>query len=473
MSEAGGTPTSDAVEPAGIVAGNSLPSHSAYKSGQVIMLGFTGSLGSGCSFLATGIKEVIGTDAHYFKLSQYIRDSLREKGQDRPTVAELQDEGNRLRQSVSLTYLVERCVRDVLEKEGRGEFNANSIILIDGIRNTSEVLTLRVNPNFYLVSVHATRKTRSERLVGPSKQFSTAEEFKAADDRDSEEEGIEWGQKVHLCNDLADIIVNNDQKISKNTVNRKQFFAKFISDYLAVVQALRDGVRVVDRPPSMDETLMTMAYCASRRSSCEKRKVGAVVAHAKTFVDIKELVKRKEDEKRYQVISSGYNEVPLGTAPCKLGERDRCYRDCLKDAALKYFKVCPQCGKNIPPGQAENFENLRRFTCGCGCELQACLPGAGDATGKMLDMCKALHAEETALLGLHGVSKNGGGELILYTTTFPCNLCANKIVQAGIKSVVFAEPYTMKEAEEILRLGGVKTRMFEGVKSSAYFRIYS
>ena len=62
--------------------------------------------------------------------------------------------------------------------------------------------------------------------------------------------------------------------------------------------------------------------------------------------------------------------------------------------------------------------------------------------------------------------------LVLFTTTQPCNLCANKIVTAGINKVVFAEPYFMPESEKILTDGKVETQRFEGVKSSAYFRLY-
>jgi len=63
--------------------------------------------------------------------------------------------------------------------------------------------------------------------------------------------------------------------------------------------------------------------------------------------------------------------------------------------------------------------------------------------------------------------------LVLYTTTFPCNLCANRIVAAGINRVVYAEAYTMKESKEILRRGTVEIQKFEGVKSTAYFRLYA
>jgi len=87
-------------------------------------------------------------------------------------------------------------------------------------------------------------------------------------------------------------------------------------------------------------------------------------------------------------------------------------------------------------------------------------------------MCRALHAEENAILYLardgSGVPSNG----TLYTTTFPCSLCANKIAAVGLKKVVFAEPYPMPEALEVLTQNQVEVVKFQGVKSSAFFRLY-
>ena len=91
---------------------------------------------------------------------------------------------------------------------------------------------------------------------------------------------------------------------------------------------------------------------------------------------------------------------------------------------------------------------------------------------KILDYCRALHAEENAILN---VTRTGSSselkEATLYTSTYPCNLCANKITQVGIKKVVYFEPYPMKEAKAILSDGNVKQEPFEGVTFNAYFRL--
>ena len=46
----------------------------------------------------------------------------------------------------------------------------------------------------------------------------------------------------------------------------------------------------------------------------------------------------------------------------------------------------------------------------------------------------------------------------LYTTTFPCTLCAEKIIHAGIKTVVYMEAYPDKTGRLLLGAAGVELR---------------
>jgi dCMP deaminase len=93
--------------------------------------------------------------------------------------------------------------------------------------------------------------------------------------------------------------------------------------------------------------------------------------------------------------------------------------------------------------------------------------------GKALDLCRALHAEENAIVQvahLGGVSLDNA---TLYTTTFPCQLCAKKIAAAGIRKVVWLEPYPHAEAQRILREAGIKFPQFEGVKARGFPRLFA
>ena len=59
-----------------------------------------------------------------------------------------------------------------------------------------------------------------------------------------------------------------------------------------------------------------------------------------------------------------------------------------------------------------------------------------------------------------------------FTTTYPYNLCANKIAQVKIGKVLYFEPYPMEEAKEILASQGIEQEPFEGVTFRGYFRFY-
>ena len=234
---------------------------------------------------------------------------------------------------------------------------------------------------------------------------------------------------------------------------------------------------------------MTAAYVESRRSSCLKRKVGAVIASAKG-----------------DIISAGHNDVPEAAKPCIDDPRyGWCARDVIQEELGRRMEHCPKCGTkiNIEPYECQacgrSLDGFRKkcpddncnatvevsYQCAkCGADVfREFLPGSGsDKTGKLLDICRALHAEENAILNLckvgtalpHLHKKDTGVAegCVLYSTTFPCNLCANKIVTVGIKKVVYAEPYEMEEAKKVLEKGGVVYERFQGVKSRAYFRFY-
>lgn len=68
----------------------------------------------------------------------------------------------------------------------------------------------------------------------------------------------------------------------------------------------------------------------------------------------------------------------------------------------------------------------------------------GHGSGAALSTCLCLHAEENALLEA-GRDRIAGENSILYCNTCPCLTCSIKIVQSGIKQVVYAQSYSMDE----------------------------
>jgi len=78
-------------------------------------------------------------------------------------------------------------------------------------------------------------------------------------------------------------------------------------------------------------------------------------------------------------------------------------------------------------------------------------------TGQDLQLCRAVHAEENAILGaaLYGPSTQG---TILYSTLQPCFHCAKLIIQAGIGEVYYLKPYDDIKGLELLELAGIPVR---------------
>jgi deoxycytidylate deaminase len=93
---------------------------------------------------------------------------------------------------------------------------------------------------------------------------------------------------------------------------------------------------------------------------------------------------------------------------------------------------------------------------------------------RAMSLCTALHAEEMAILNASGRNLKG---CLMYTTTFPCFTCAQKIVNVGIGKVVYVESYPdlhsvqlfdkLKDTEQ-----RVTTTKFEGIKARAYDRLF-
>lgn len=63
------------------------------------------------------------------------------------------------------------------------------------------------------------------------------------------------------------------------------------------------------------------------------------------------------------------------------------------------------------------------------------------SSGKNLDLCICIHAEENAMLFLSMNEMEGS---TLYVSLMPCLSCAKKIIQCQIKRVVFLENYFRK-----------------------------
>ena len=78
-------------------------------------------------------------------------------------------------------------------------------------------------------------------------------------------------------------------------------------------------------------------------------------------------------------------------------------------------------------------------------------------SGERHELCRALHAEQNALIqaSLYGISVAGS---ILYATNQPCVICAKMLINAGIKEIVITEGYPDKMAMDFLKEAKIKIR---------------
>lgn len=76
-------------------------------------------------------------------------------------------------------------------------------------------------------------------------------------------------------------------------------------------------------------------------------------------------------------------------------------------------------------------------------------------SGTRQEICRAVHAEQNAIIqcALHGVSSKNS---TLYVTHQPCAICAKILINAGVKRIVYKEPYPDKFAQEMIAESGIK-----------------
>ncbi|MDO4834522.1 MAG: cytidine/deoxycytidylate deaminase family protein [Bacillota bacterium] len=79
-------------------------------------------------------------------------------------------------------------------------------------------------------------------------------------------------------------------------------------------------------------------------------------------------------------------------------------------------------------------------------------------SGERHELCRALHAEQNAIIqaATLGQSIEGG---TIYVTNQPCVICAKMIINAGIQRIVVKEGYPDELAVEILREAGLRIVM--------------
>ncbi|MEM0449765.1 MAG: dCMP deaminase family protein [Methanomassiliicoccales archaeon] len=80
-------------------------------------------------------------------------------------------------------------------------------------------------------------------------------------------------------------------------------------------------------------------------------------------------------------------------------------------------------------------------------------------SGTRHELCRGVHAEQNAVIqaAYFGVSIK---DATIYTTTYPCVLCAKILVNAGIREVIYKDEYVDLLSKAILEESGVIVKRY-------------
>ncbi len=267
--------------------------------------------------------------------------------------------------------------------------------------------------------------------------------------RDEDEAG-DFGQDVRKAYPLSDLFVNSSHNIeARDAIER--FIALIFGDPW--------------RTPSKDEQGMAFAYLASLRSASPARQVGAALM-----------------DEFGSLLSVGTNEVakPGGgqywEADGKDGRdfmydrfdlSDKMRRNLLADVLgrlnkLGILKDVFNDPSKLLDEESESYKSLRSAQ-----------------LFDTIDFIRAVHAEAAALLA----AKESPIDCSLLVTTFPCHECARHIVAAGVRRVVYIEPYPKSLVSELYKDsisvdqdgpddGKVEFTPFTGVSPTVYQHLF-
>ncbi len=228
----------------------------------MVIIGVAGPSCSGKSIITEYLRQ---KDFEAISLSNILREQAKLNNIEL-TTENLQNLGNKIREEHGAGALA----LIVLEK-----IDKNKNTVIESIRNPGEVQEFKKNKNFYLIGVDASRELRVERLYKRYNEGTKKEDPLTKDailklmDIDEGKEQNETGQQVRKCMLMADFHIFND----KDVENLKLETEKILNS----IQNKR-------KRPDWDEYFMSIALQASKRATCDRKHVGAVIVKNKTIL---------------------------------------------------------------------------------------------------------------------------------------------------------------------------------------------
>lgn len=406
-----------------------------------LIIALIGPVASGVSTTASLLRRKLQSEFGYdvpeiIKLSDFIKKY--EPGQlndaslaDR--ITSYQDAGNKMRGDRGSGFLAKlaiqqiskirhadgfRKVTDSLGKEIDVPLPKKRVYIIDSLKHPEEISQLReIYGNIlWVIGVSAAdhvRQMRLEQLGVPNAKILDIL------NRDMGQKA-EFGQKVRKAFSSADYFVRND---AENGASLEAALLRFL-DVLF-------GAKL--HSPTWEESAMFHAATAGSKSACMSRQVGAALVDANG-----------------ELISVGWNDVPKfgGGLYGETGQDNRCYnwreRICHNDAekrkierrvveGIQLAMVKKAADAPLVEGRKQVLVQLSEE------EIVKAIESSGIAS--LIEFSRAIHAEMAAILAVARDKRHSLDSATMVVTTYPCHNCARHIVAAGVRSVIYIEPY--------------------------------
>lgn len=380
-------------------------------------------------------------------------------------------------------YSIAKVINRIIKATKQESKNDECHIVIDSLRNSLEINFFKERFSaFYLIAVK--NDARKSNLIKTYAQVDVKivdrliemdeKEYKSTD----YQKGIFYSPDVQNCIQIADYHINYNifQSESEHEVERLKYNFTFFSiqEQLMKLQALIQQPGIITPDPT--ERIMQIAYTAKLNSGCISRQVGAVVT-----------------DNEFSTKAIGWNDVPKGAVPCAL-------RNVKEITSSEYGFTKFELGEglketeqinsddadNLLDNESKKFnkfvkdnyndetlpaEKLGGRNCPY-CFKQAYNTFSGE---KNQVHTRSLHAEENAMMQ---ISRSGGQGLrggFLFTTASPCELCAKKAYQLGIRTIYYIDPYPGISRNHILKSNpdkDPKMVLFSGAVGRAYHKLY-
>lgn len=334
---------------------------------------------------------------------------------------------------------------DIIKRYTEKTENDSVRICIDAIRNPYEALYFKDKYKaFHLLAISTEDQDRRERL-----RYLNREELDSLDKVEypsklANPQEVFYHQNIQGCLEIADIHVYNKNVTNKRFYDLTEQLVKYIS------LMIHPGLVT----PTHIERCMQLAYNAKYNSGCLSRQVGAVVT--------------RED---FSIQSIGWNDVPKGQVSCNL-------RDISSFCQNKDCETYSQYELEDSRFDAalRTLDDRMREKAQGRCKAYCFKDVYNGLTGEKNQVyTRSLHAEENAFLQ---ISKYGGTKVkngCLFTTASPCELCAKKAYQLGIRNIYYIDPYPGISQKHILSFGksdNPKMQLFYGAIGTAYLEFY-